>query len=62
MHKVKLSTGDGRFVANVLIPPFKTMPEVLRWGDRYFKFVSESEYSEVFCIAVLIEEPNNEVK
>lgn len=34
--KVKLYTAAGDFVAEIEIPPFQRMPEILVWGERHF--------------------------
>jgi hypothetical protein len=56
--KVRLATRDGREVADVVIPPFQYLPEVLIWGERIFYFYAEltadgepnaAEYREVFA-------------
>lgn len=55
MHKVKLLTNTFLFVAEVELPPFVIMPEVLIWGQRFFKQASEDTYTEVFAYAVMVE-------
>lgn len=56
--KIRLAIRGGGHVADVEIPPFKTLPEVLVWGQRFFSFHTElkadgencsAEYREVFC-------------
>ena len=58
MIPIRLTTRDGRHVADVLIPPFQALPEVVVWGERFFSLHSEfqqeedpaaAEYREVFC-------------
>lgn len=58
MIKVRLAIRDGGHVANVSIPPFVKLPEVLVWGQRMFAFHSELkadgepcsvEYREIFA-------------
>ena len=58
MIPIRLTTRDGRHVADVTIPPFQSLPEVLVWGERFFSLHSEfmkeedpaaAEYREVFC-------------
>lgn len=34
--QVNLYTAAGDFVAEVEIPPFNRMPEILVWGERHF--------------------------
>lgn len=62
MKTVRLATADGGHVADVNIPPFQSMPEVLVWGIRCFTFhcaISRDgdpacmEYREVFAYAVV---------
>lgn len=36
METVDLLTRTGGFVASVEIPPFKSKPEALAWGERVF--------------------------
>jgi hypothetical protein len=56
--KMRLTIRDGGHVADVEIPPFKSLPDVLVWGDRVFSFHQSrsddgdpcsAEYREVFC-------------
>ena len=35
--KIKLETSDGGFVHEQEIPPCKTAPDVIGWGDRVFQ-------------------------
>ena len=55
--KVKLYTRDGGFVADIVTLPFKLMPEVIMWGQRFFvhdlfKDTTETYgYTEAFCYA-----------
>jgi hypothetical protein len=57
MIQVRLAVRDGGHVADVIIPPFQSLPEVLGWGERFFQFHHEiqndgdactAEYREVF--------------
>jgi hypothetical protein len=57
MLTVRLAVRDGGHVADLQIPPFVTLPEVLIWGQRVFAFHAErasgedpaiAEYREVF--------------
>lgn len=57
--KVKLYTNDDRFVAEVVVLPFKTMPEVLIWGSRVFKLHGVNAYREVFAYSVPITAPED---
>jgi hypothetical protein len=43
MEPVRLQTREGEFVAEVRIPPFALLPEVLIWGSRVFCRVGEAE-------------------
>ena len=62
MIRVRLATRDGAHVADVTIPPFRTLPEVLIYGfNRVFPFHASveadgdpcrAEYREVFCYMV----------
>lgn len=55
MRKVQLITGGDRgFVAEVDVPPFLTMPDVLIWGERYFKRESDDLYVEAFTYWVAV--------
>lgn len=56
MIRIRLSL-DGAYVADVSIPAFQKLPEVIVWGQRFFgfhKMLDEpedpcaAEYSEVF--------------
>lgn len=58
MTIVRLAIHDGGYVADVSIPPFQKMPEVIVWGDRHFAFHAmltepedhcAAEYREVFA-------------
>jgi hypothetical protein len=37
MIKIRLETQDCRFVCVGTIPPFRTLPEVVIWGERVFR-------------------------
>ena len=39
MMKVKLFTKSNQFIGSAELPPYKTMPEVLIWGERFFVYV-----------------------
>lgn len=62
MIRVRLSTREGAHVADVTIPPFMKLPEVLVFGfNRVFQFHTSmaidgepcrAEYREVFCYMV----------
>jgi hypothetical protein len=58
MMKIRLAIREGGHVADVEIPPFQSLPEVIVWGQRFFSFYSElsgdvepctAEYREVFA-------------
>lgn len=65
MLKVRLTTYGGGLVAEVEIPPFQKLPEVLCWGSRYFAAkldvddsgrISQGDpltYEEVCCFHVI---------
>jgi hypothetical protein len=60
MQEVRLETADGKYVTTGIVPPFKTMPSVLIWGERVFKlhttiFKGDAPllYREVFAVAVV---------
>lgn len=67
MFQVKLFTQDGGFVANVEIPPFKSWPDVLLWGQRIFQKAQTLDpdglatYRECFAYAVPVIEPRREL-
>jgi len=57
MMQIRLAVRDGGHVADVSIPPFKSLPEVVVWGERFFAFHHDlkadgencaAEYREVF--------------
>jgi hydroxyacyl-ACP dehydratase HTD2-like protein with hotdog domain len=61
MIAIRLATRDGHEAANVMIPPFQYLPEVLVWGKGIFSFHAElnmdgepnkAEYREVFCFVI----------
>lgn len=61
MIRIRLTVRDGAYVADVSIPPFKSMPEVIVWGQRFFglhQMLDEpedpcaAEYREVFAYFV----------
>ena len=56
MILVRLETSDGRFVAEVEVPPFTTPPDVLIWGNRTFIYESNRPPQPVYreCFAVVV--------
>lgn len=71
MIRIRLAVRDGGHVADVTIPPFQKLPEVLVWGVRFFSFHSSmsidgepcsAEYREVFAYMVLPEAMQSGVK
>lgn len=59
MWKVQLVTRDGGLVGTVELPPFAVPPEVVCWGERFFKQTGPDTYTEVFCYFI---PPQFEVK
>lgn len=53
MRKVQLITRDRGFVAEVDVPPFLTMPDMLVWGDRHFKHEADDLYVEAFVFWIV---------
>ena len=54
--KCQLLTSAKEFVAEVEIPPFNTPPDILVWGERFFKLdqaTTRPEYVEAFTYFVL---------
>jgi hypothetical protein len=58
MIQIRLAIRDGGHVADVIIPPFVSLPEVVVWGERFFLFHHEikndgdpcaAEYRECFA-------------
>ncbi len=58
MMQIRLAIRDGGHVADVLIPTFKSLPDVVVWGERFFVFHHDlkadgencvAEYREVFA-------------
>lgn len=58
MRKIRLAVREGGHVADVWVPPFVSMPEVVLWGQRIFTLHGElkadgeacsHEYREVFA-------------
>lgn len=47
-RKVRLETADGAFVHEGIIIPFVKRPDVILWGTRLFRHVSDSLYREAF--------------
>lgn len=62
MMKVKLETRDGEHVGHTYIPPFKTLPDVLVWGDRTFRAHDAQHGAAIYreCFTVVIVEPVTE--
>jgi hypothetical protein len=68
MHKIKLVTSSFERVAEIEIPPFKPLYEILLWGSRFFRYHSRKmrpgneeietiTYVEASCYAVVGQEP-----
>jgi hypothetical protein len=64
MRKIRLAISDGGHVADVSVPEFLKMPEVVIWGDRFFGFHEMlpepedecvAEYREVFAYFIIPE-------
>ena len=51
MIKVRLAIPDGGYVADVTIPPFKKLPDVIVWGQRFFTFHKDLPEPEDDCAA-----------
>ena len=58
MIAVRLAVRGGGHVADVIIPPFQKLPDVVVWGERFFGLHHElsaveercaAEYQEVFA-------------
>lgn len=50
---VQLFSREGALVTTVRVLPYKSMPEVILWGDRVFvKRESDKKYYEGFCHVV----------
>lgn len=51
--KIRLRTRDRSLVAHVEMMPYKMLPEVVMWGDRFFRHDAYEMlmpiYSEIFC-------------
>jgi hypothetical protein len=51
--KVKLCISSGEHVTDVMIPPFQSMPDIIVWGERFFKMhqvtPDYAEYREGFA-------------
>lgn len=60
MLKIRLVTGEESgvgYVATVLIPPFKTPPDIIVWGSRHFLTTGlENVYKEAFAVVATEEE------
>jgi hypothetical protein len=63
----RLATKDGDHVADVQVPTFQKLPDVLIWGDRIFQFHQDittaddpcsAEYRECFAFMVPIPLPD----
>jgi hypothetical protein len=61
MRKIRLAIRGGGHVADVEIPPFRKMPDVVVWGERFFALHGElsadgdacsHEYREVFVYVI----------
>lgn len=61
MIRIRLSIADGRYVADVSMPPFQKLPAVVVWGQRFFIFHQmldapedpcAAEYREVFAYCI----------
>jgi len=48
MNKITLETVDGDFVSLAQIPPYKELPGVVIWGQRYFVLHSINEGRPAF--------------
>lgn len=55
--KVDLFTRAGEFVTKVTILPYKTMPEAILWGQRFFVRREDGKYYEGFVHFVVEREP-----
>lgn len=51
--RVRLETGDGQFVSDVLVMPFKVAPDVVLWGSRYFQLHQENPATYRECFATV---------
>jgi hypothetical protein len=58
--KATLQTETGSQVGTAVLPPFKTPPAILIWGDRVFQLTNAGEpevtmptYRESFAVAVV---------
>ncbi len=60
MQRIQLFTKAMEYVATVEIPPFKEMPDIVRWGNRTFLKSSDTQYKEVFEAISLTESPGLE--
>lgn len=58
MIKCNLLTSDRKHVASVEIPPFSSPPDIVVWGERFFKLDRDTithvvpEYLEAFTFFV----------
>lgn len=64
--KVKLYTADGGFVVAGEIPRFNQLPDVIVWGERFFRYGDKRlpqaiegpvHYVECFTVALVREVP-----
>lgn len=60
--EIELRTSDGHFVAVVEVPPFKSCPDVVAWGDRVFRYEGwdpphRPSYLECFAVASFTPSP-----
>jgi len=56
MLEVRLYVSPGReeqYVTTVIIPQFLTAPEVIIWGTRIFRKVTDQIYHECFAVAAV---------
>lgn len=51
MIKVRLAIADGGYVADISIPLFQKLPEVIVWGSRTFGFHVLLTEPEDECVA-----------
>ncbi len=53
MIPVRLETADGALVAEEAVPPFLTPPEVVIWGQRFFRLYESGVYREAFTYHIV---------
>jgi hypothetical protein len=51
MMRVRLAVRDGGHVTDVIIPPFRSLPEVIVWGERFFSLHRTLAIPEESCAA-----------